>query len=173
MTARTGRATAMATTLAAVLATAACGSSSPALATISARGLPLGDVTVQRGSHVLLHLTVEIADTTATQQRGLMGVRHLAADQGEAFVFRSQTADGFWMKDTLIPLDIVFADVQGTVVDVQHMVPCTADPCPVYDAARFYAIAVETASGVLTDAGVRPGDTLRLARRSVAVSHPA
>jgi uncharacterized protein len=156
------------------LALSGCGGAAPrAAALVSARGLPLADVVVQRGSHVLLRLTAEIADTAAAQEKGLMGVRHLAADQGEAFVFASTTTAAFWMKDTLIPLDIAFVDAHGGVVDVQQMVPCTADPCTVYYAAQPYELAVETASGVLTHAGVNAGDTLLLARRATAVSSSA
>jgi hypothetical protein len=104
---------------------AACGSSGAAakLPTTSSRGLPLADALFQRGSRTLLHLTVEVADNQQSQATGLMGVRHLAPDQGEAFVFPSRVGDAFWMKDTLIPLDIAFVDPRGRVVDVQHMVP--------------------------------------------------
>jgi len=157
--------------LAVALSLVACGgSAAPGPALTSARGLPLGDVVVQRGSHVLVRLTVEVADNGASQEKGLMGVRHLGADQGEAFVFASATSAGFWMKDTLIPLDIAFVDSRGAVVDVQQMVPCAADPCTVYYAAQPYVLAVETAAGVLTRAGVKPADTLQLARRASAVS---
>jgi uncharacterized membrane protein (UPF0127 family) len=164
----------VAAVLAATITLCACGATAtPLPALVSARGLPLGDVVVQRGGQVLLRLTVEIADTAATQEKGLMGVRHLAADQGEAFVFAPATADGFWMKDTLIPLDIAFVDAQGQVIDVQHMVPCKADPCDVYYARALYGVAVETAAGVLTRAGVRAGDTLHVARRATAASASA
>lgn len=151
------------------LAACACGQSP---ATVSARGLPLGDLTVADGGRQVLALTVEIADNQGAQEKGLMGVRSLAADQGMAFLFGQQVDVGFWMKDTLIPLDIAFADAGGRVVDVQHMVPCTADPCTVYQAAAPYSMALEAASGVLSHAGVRTGDVLRLQRRGTAGPTP-
>jgi uncharacterized membrane protein (UPF0127 family) len=150
----------------------ACGSSAAPLQTVSARGFPLGDLRIARSGHTEVQLTVEIADNDKAWQKGLMGVRTLPRDQGMAFDFGHQVNLGFWMKDTLIPLDIAFADAQGAVVDVQHMVPCTADPCPIYYAAQPYALAVETASGVLTGASVRAGDTMTLIRRSHAVRSP-
>lgn len=155
--------------VAAACTACACGQS---LATVSARGLPLGDLTVAQGGRQVLALTVEIADNQSAQEKGLMGVRSLAADQGMAFVFGQQVDVGFWMKDTLIPLDIAFADARGTVVDVQHMVPCTADPCTVYQAAAPYSTALEAGSGVLTHAGVRSGDVLHLHRRGGASPTP-
>jgi uncharacterized membrane protein (UPF0127 family) len=153
----------------------ACGSSGAAhQPTVSARGYPLGDLTVSRAGHSLLGLTVEIATDRTGWDKGLMGVKSLAADQGMAFVFPQPVTYGFWMKDTLIPLDIAFWDAHGHVVDVQHMVPCTADPCQIYYAAGAYSSAVETRGGGLAAAGVRSGDTVLLARRSTAVAtgHP-
>ena len=150
------------------LAATACGSTP--LPTTSARGFPLGDLTVQHDGHSVLQLTVEIADTAARQEKGLMGVNNLAADQGMAFVFANPVRLGFWMKDTLIPLDIAFWDASGRIVDVQHMVPCTADPCTVYYPAASYSDAVEAKAGALAAAGVREGDLVRLARRGAAAA---
>ena len=158
---------ALATTL------AACGSGSAAVQTISARGYPLGDLTLSRGGHQVLALTVEIAANQKAWEKGLMGVKNLPADQGMAFVFGRTVNLGFWMKDTLIPLDIAFADGDGKVVDVQNMVPCTADPCTVYYPAAPYATALETASGALTHAGVKNGDTLLLHRRAAPSATPS
>ena len=144
----------------------ACGSATTAaLPTTSARGFPLGDLTIARSGHGALQLTVEIADNRAAWEKGLMGVKSLARTGGMAFTFPGTVDDGFWMKDTLVPLDIAFADADGHVVDVQHMVPCTADPCQVYYSAHPYSLALETASGVLTGAPVRSGDTITLKRR--------
>lgn len=150
------------------LAATACGSTP--LPTTSARGFPLGDLTVQHDGHSVLQLTVEIADTPARQEKGLMGVHSLAADQGMAFVFANPVQLGFWMKDTLIPLDIAFWDASERIVDVQHMVPCTADPCTVYYPAGSYSAAVEAKAGALAAAGVRQGDVVRLARRGPAAA---
>jgi len=159
--------------VAAVLAlggVSACGSSGAARQpTVSARGYPLADLTISQGSQQRLALTVEVADNQKAWEQGLMGVRRLAADQGMVFVFGQQVSLSFWMKDTLIPLDIAFADAQGRVVDVQHMVPCTADPCQIYSAAAPYSTALEAGSGALTRVGVRVGDVLVVKRRG----HPS
>jgi len=155
--------------VAAVLAGCGGGGGTP-VATTSARGFPLGDVVVQRGSQTVLSLTVEIADNAKAWEKGLMGVKQLPASQGMAFVFPRTVADQFWMKDTLIPLDIAFADGGGHIVDMQSMAPCTADPCPTYASAQPYQTAVEVAAGVLSKAGLRTGDVLHVAWRSKAVA---
>jgi uncharacterized protein len=134
--------------------------------TTSARGFPLGDLTVQRGGKTVLSLTVEIAANAKAWEKGLMGVNHLNPDQGMAFVFGRTVDDQFWMKDTLIPLDILFADSTGAVVDEQAMTPCTADPCQTYASAQSYQTAVEVAAGVLSKAGVHSGDVVRLTWRA-------
>ena len=156
-----------------LVAVSAAGCGSARLALVSARGYPLGDLTLNRGGHQRLALTVEIADNRTAWEKGLMGVRDLPADQGMAFVFPSQVSLVFWMKDTLIPLDIAFADARGTVVDVQHMVPCTADPCTVYYASAPYTTALEARSGALTAAGIHAGDVMVLKRRAPATASPS
>ncbi|HXA27446.1 MAG TPA: DUF192 domain-containing protein, partial [Candidatus Angelobacter sp.] len=76
----------------------------------------------------------------------------------------------FWMKDTLIPLDIAFWDGTDHVVDMQAMTPCSADPCPTYAAAAPYVGAVEVRGGLLSKVGLHSGDTVRFTRRAAAAS---
>jgi uncharacterized membrane protein (UPF0127 family) len=162
--------------LAATVALSGCGGGgdTPPLQTTSDRGFPLGDLTVKRdGGGTLLSLTVEIADTAAAQEKGLMGVTKLSDQQGMAFVFGHMQSAAFWMKDTLIPLDIAFWDNAGRVVDVQTMTPCTADPCQLYSAAQPYTSAVEVRGGLLSHLGIHTGDAVQLARRARPVSSGA
>lgn len=148
---------------------AACGAGQAApLPTASARGWPLGDLTMRHAGRDAVHLTVEIADTEPHREAGLMNTRSLPTDHGEAFTWTQPIQVGFWMKDTLIPLDIVYWDAQGRIVDVLNMTPCSADPCAVYNARSPFVGAVELDPGVVEKAGVQVGDTLTLARRGKA-----
>ena len=92
---------------------------------------------------------VAVADTPALRRQGLMGVTDLGGLDGMLFVFESDTTGRFWMKDTLIPLDIAFFTVDGALVgDVIAMTPCgDADPCPTYGPGAPYRFAVETEAG--------------------------
>ncbi len=91
--------------------------------------------------------TVAVADTPALRAQGLMGVTDLGDLDGMLFVYQSEVSNGFWMKDTLIPLDIVFFDANGVLVDLLTMTPCESDPCPVYTPAGQYRYAIETEVG--------------------------
>jgi uncharacterized membrane protein (UPF0127 family) len=94
-------------------------------------------------------LVVAVADTPETRRRGLMNVTDLGALDGMLFVWQADSTSGFFMKDTLIPLDIGFFSAGGAVVDRLTMVPCTDDPCQTYRAAGAYRYALETAAGDL------------------------
>jgi len=84
----------------------------------------------------------ELALTSASRIRGLMNRRQAPAD-GMLFVHRQDTTGGFWMKDTLVPLTIVFFDADGKRVRRLSMKPCRSDPCPIYSPRRKYRFALE------------------------------
>jgi uncharacterized membrane protein (UPF0127 family) len=89
-----------------------------------------------------LTLRPELALTTAQRGRGLM-FRKRAPVDGMLFVFRTATSGGFWMKNTLVPLKIVFFDSAGRQVRTMRMTPCAKDPCRIYDPAKQYRFALE------------------------------
>ena len=84
----------------------------------------------------------EVAKTSAQRSLGLMNRRQAPKD-GMLFVFPSPTRGGFWMKNTLVPLTIVFFDSAGKRVRKLSMTPCREDPCRIYDPGRTYRFALE------------------------------
>jgi uncharacterized membrane protein (UPF0127 family) len=121
--------------------------------------LPRGRVDFPDGARV----AVEIVDTDATRQRGLMFRTSLAPNEGMVFVFPRVGSYPFWMKNTLIPLDMLWLDPGGRVVSIaQSVPPCKADPCPSHppDADALYV--VELVAGFANQHGVKVGDLLRL-----------
>jgi len=87
----------------------------------------------------------EVALTSAQRAVGLMRRERAPAD-GMLFVFPGPTAGGFWMKNTLVPLKIVFFDSAGRRVRTMRMTPCREEPCAVYDPGRRYRFALELPS---------------------------
>ena len=84
----------------------------------------------------------ELALTSPQRQRGLM-LRRTAPRDGMLFVFPTATSGGFWMKNTLVPLKIVFYDSRGRAVRTLTMTPCREDPCRIYAPQRQYRFALE------------------------------
>ena len=109
----------------------------------------------------------EVAKTSAHRSRGLMN-RTQAPRDGMLFVFPETTAGGFWMKNTLVPLTIVFFDSAGNRVRKLSMVPCRKDPCAIYEPGRPYRFALELrASDTRRAATIGPQAALgRLVRSS-------
>ncbi len=84
----------------------------------------------------------ELALTSAERSLGLMHRKRAPAD-GMLFVFPEPTGGGFWMKNTLVPLRIVFFDSAGRRVRGFRMTPCRKDPCRIYAPGRRYRFALE------------------------------
>jgi uncharacterized protein len=105
---------------------------------------------------------VEVADTPAEHEQGLMGRATLPADAGMAFVFSEEHSGPFWMKDTLIPLSIAFYAGDGRILKILDMEPCDADPCPLYDPKVAYRGALEVNQGAFAGWGISAGDRLRI-----------
>ena len=102
------------------------------------------------------YFTVEIADTAATLERGLMDRRALALDAGMLFVFKKLIKPTFWMKNTYIALDLLFIDEQGQVLCAHHhAVPLslTKLTCPLPCKA-----VLEVNAGILHQFNIQPGD---------------
>ena len=84
------------------------------------------------------------------------------AGRPKNFLFEEALTGGFWMKNTLIPLSIAFADGDGTILRILDMEPCEADPCEIYDPGVTYSSALEVNQGAFASWGVEEGDLLTL-----------
>ena len=118
--------------VAAVIAAAVAVSAAPDASSVTTANLRLDTIPFRP----------ELAITSNQRSRGLMNRRRAPAD-GMLFVFRSNTSGGFWMKNTLVPLTIVFFDAEGKQVRRLSMTPCRRDPCPIYEPRRRYRFALE------------------------------
>ena len=119
--------------------------------------LPTAKIVV--GNH---QVEVEVADTPETRSRGLMFRQSLPADAGMLFVFPSDGLVSFTMATVPDPLEIVFFDAAGRVVDRLHMDPCsgTDSTCVAYTPRGPFRYALETGDGYVVEAAFRIGDKI-------------
>jgi uncharacterized membrane protein (UPF0127 family) len=107
-------------------------------------------------------LQVEIARTPMERTRGLMFRTDLPEDHGMLFIFDRPGKNQFWMKNTLIPLDILWMDDRKRVVHIEYQVPpCKLDPCPVYGPSVESHYVLEVKAGVVHKRGLRVGIPLQ------------
>jgi len=105
---------------------------------------------------------VEVASDDPTREQGLMYRDHMAEDRGMIFLFPQAGDYPFWMKNTLIPLDMIWIDADHRIVHIAHDVPpCKADPCPNYPPNAKASSVLELAAGVAAKPHLRDGDVLR------------
>ena len=106
---------------------------------------------------------IEIADDDAERARGLMFRDELPADHGMLFVHDREEPQAYWMKNTKIPLDILYFDGKRKLVSMQPRVPpCSAgDRCPPYPSTGSALYVLELNAGTAEAMGVAAGDELR------------
>ena len=93
-------------------------------------------------------ITAELAVTNEERARGLMFREKLLPDQGMLFVFEVEDYHSFWMKNTLLALDMVWLDKEKKIVHIERDVPpCKADPCPSYAPKRPGSYVLELKAG--------------------------
>ncbi|HSV13854.1 MAG TPA: DUF192 domain-containing protein [Tepidisphaeraceae bacterium] len=112
--------------------------------------------------------TLEVAADEYSRERGLMERDSMPADHGMIFVFPSDSSEGFWMKNTHIPLDILFIDAGGKVVSVHTMKPFDMNTT---SSDGEYRYAIELNAGAAADVGVKAGDHVDIPRNVGAASH--
>lgn len=116
-----------------------------------------GELQLIQNDSIIKNLDIEIADTDSKRQIGLMNRSHMAEDQGMLFIFERMNNTGFWMKDTRIPLDIMFIAEDSTVINVQR----NARPHDKtnYAAEAPYRYVLEVNGGKSDQWGIVEGET--------------
>lgn len=152
--------------LAAIILSGGCSERDPATRTTSvtwsadgqAQSSPAArEVVFPNGSSA----TVEVVSEPATRAQGLMFRSSLSENRGMLFLFPDAGEHSFWMKNTLIPLDIIWLDSGRTIVHIERDVPpCVADPCRSYSPASAAIHVLELAAGQTAARGLRVGDVL-------------
>ena len=99
---------------------------------------------------------IELAVTDEERAKGLMYRKELPDGRGMLFDFRTEQDVSMWMKNTLIPLDMLFVDQQGRVINIhERAVPGSLDPIAAAGPARA---VIELNGGTAAHLGIKPGD---------------
>lgn len=139
------------------LTAAACqpGTESPKLER-SAAGLEQVPLTIRTAAGAQHRFTVEVARSPEEQQTGLMNRASLAPDRGMIFPHEPPRMASFWMKNTLIPLDVIFVRTDGTISSIaENTVPLSLDPVPSIEPV---GAVLELAGGRTAELGIKAGD---------------
>jgi uncharacterized protein len=115
---------------------------------------------------------VEVADDDDERRRGLMFRDAMPADSGMLFVHEREEPQAYWMKNTRIPLDILYFDGKRKLVSVQRRVPpCSAgDRCPPYPSEGTVLYVLELNAGMAEKLRVAPGDEVTFGPAVIAPS---
>jgi uncharacterized protein len=103
-------------------------------------------------------IRAEVANTFETRAQGLMFRKHLGPNEGMLFVFPQAERHCMWMKNTLIPLSVAFADEKGRIVSISEMKAQTETTHCAAGPAKF---ALEMGKGWFAAKGIKPGSSLR------------
>lgn len=113
----------------------------------------LPTITLGAGMH---NIRAEVASTPEQHQIGLMFRKEMGPNDGMLFIFDRPGQQCFWMKNTLIPLDIIFVRTDGTIVNIaENTVPLSLDPVPSLEPV---GAVLELAGGRTAELGIKAGD---------------
>lgn len=123
------------------------------------QSLPTSDLIVETAAGDQHQFTIELADSPGEHSIGLMHRTEMAADHGMLFEYLYPQRVGFWMKNTHIPLDIIYVRQDGTIANIHAMTePFSLDPLP----SRGRVVSVlEINGGLAAELGIGPGDIVR------------
>lgn len=112
--------------------------------------------------HRWITLNVQIADDNNERARGLMFAESLDENAGMFFVFEKEVYQTFWMKNTLIPLDMIFIDEELKIADIKYATPCSQDPCALYKSKAPAKYVLEVNGNFTIKNSIRPGNKIKI-----------
>lgn len=100
---------------------------------------------------------VEVVSSGPEREQGLMYRESLDKNKGMLFIFDNEGSYPFWMKNTLIPLDMIWINSEGVIVDIREAIPCEADPCLIYSHAGSAKYVLEINKGLSSELEIEIG----------------
>lgn len=109
-----------------------------------------------------ISIEVELAETNEEKARGLMYREYLDEMSGMLFIFDDEDYKSFWMKNTLIPLDMIFINSDNKIIDITTMQPCESDPCGSYTSKERAKYVLEVNHGFAERFNISEGDFVKI-----------
>ena len=109
-----------------------------------------------------IKIEVELAQTKEQWAHGLMLREALDKDKGMLFIFPDSEERSFWMKNTLIPLDIIFIDSSQRILNIEEAEPCKKESCILYKSTGNAKYVLEINRGFAAKKGIKKGDRVVL-----------
>ncbi|MBI2106807.1 DUF192 domain-containing protein [Candidatus Woesearchaeota archaeon] len=106
------------------------------------------------------YINAEVADTNEERINGLMYRKNLCDNCGMLFVFDDSDYRSFWMKNTLIPLDMIFIGENYVITDVKSAVPCLEEKCDTYSSTKKVKYVLEVNGGFVKENNINVGDVV-------------
>ena len=106
--------------------------------------------------------TIEVADSPGKQELGLMFRDSMPKDHGMLFIFPGESMRSFWMKNTRIPLDIIYFDAEFRLVSVSSAKPCRTTRCPGYPSDGPAKYVLELNQGLADELQLEVGDRIEI-----------
>lgn len=144
------------------LSLSGCGQSEPTAGIVLKTGASYFEIKVGERP-----VQMQLALLQSEMQRGLMGRLELARDSGMLFVYVTPQRMSFWMRNTPLPLDIGFFDVEGKLREIYQLHPF--DETPVATRSHKLQFALEMNQGWFKANNIRPGDQLDLTQLKAAL----
>jgi len=109
-----------------------------------------------------VEINAEVADDEAERTTGLMFRKSLGKNEGMFFIFPNPAIQKFWMKNTLIPLDMIFIAENKTIVKIHHAMPCTSDPCQLYSSGEPVKYVLEVNGNLTAEYEIEEGSRVTI-----------
>ena len=110
----------------------------------------------------MIKVNVEIADDNDERAKGLMFREKLDENEGMLFVFDDESYQTFWMKNMLIPLDIIFIGKNFEIVDIKNAEPCKTENCILYQSSKPAMYVLEVNKGFTVKDNIKTGNKIIL-----------
>ena len=110
----------------------------------------------------LIKIKAEIADDNEERLKGLMSRENLNENEGMLFVFENEDYQTFWMKNTLISLDMIFIDENLKIVDIKNAQPCEEEQCNLYKSSKPAKYVLEVNGNFTIRNNVKISDKMTL-----------